>query len=156
MVAPNPISTAPADRMLVLRRVFDAPRALVFKAWSSPQHMANWFGPKDFTLPFCETDFRPGGKYRLCMRGPDGKNYWVEGVYREIVEPERLAFTWERSGADDPHPGNTLVTITLEDLSGKTRLTLHHATFDSTEIRDGHVHGWTECLQRLAAYVENP
>ena len=61
--------------------------------------------------------------------------------------------TWERNGADDPHPGHTLVTVTLEDLNGKTRLTLHQATFDATESRDGHGHGWTEALERLAGYV---
>ena len=82
-----------------------------------PQHLANWFGPKDFTLPFCEMDFRVGGHYRLCMRSPDGKDYWVHGVYREIVEPERLVFTWERDGADDPHAGHTLVT----DHAGRPR-----------------------------------
>ena len=144
----------PADRVLVLTRVFDAPRELVFKAWSSAEHMANWFGPHEFTLPFCETDFRPGGKYRLCMRGPDGKDYWLEGVYREIVEPQRIVFTWERNGADDPHPGHTLLTVTLDEVDGgKTRLTLHQAAFDATESRDGHRHGWTEALERLAAYV---
>src|SRR5687767_10583384 len=144
MVAANTISTSPADRVLVLTRVFDAPRELVFTAWSSPQHLAKWFGPKNFTLPFCETDFRPGGAYRLCMRGPDGKDYWLEGVYREIVEPERIVLTWERNGADDPHPGHTLVTVTFDDVAGKTRLTLRQATFDATESRDGHQHGWTE------------
>ena len=155
MVAANSVSTPPADHVLVLARTFDAPRELVFQAWSSPEHLANWFGPKDFTLPFCETDFRPGGAYRLCMRGPDGKDYWVHGVYREILEPERLAFTWERDGADDPHPGHTLVTITLEARgAGTTRLTLHQATFDTQEIRDGHAGGWTECFARLAEYVE--
>ena len=155
MVTSSTISTSPpADRVLVLTRVFDAPREVVFKAWSAPEHLAHWFGPKNFTLPFCQLDFRVGGAYRLCMRGPDGKDYWVEGFYREIVEPQRLAFTWERSGADDPHPGKTLVTITLEDLGGKTRLTLHQATFDTTEIRDGHGGGWTEAFTRLNEYVE--
>jgi uncharacterized protein YndB with AHSA1/START domain len=154
MVAPNTISP-PEDRVLVLTREFDAPRELVFKAWSAPEHLANWFGPTDFTLPFCQIDFRVGGNYRLCMRSPDGKEYWVHGVYREILEPERLSFTWERDGADDPHAGHTLVTITLKDRGGgKTLLTLHQATFDTTEIRDGHAGGWTECFARLAEYVE--
>ena len=156
MVAPNTISPPPPERVLVLTRVFDAPRALVFKAWSSPTHLANWFGPKNFTLPFCEMDFRVGGRYRACMRGPDGKDYWVEGVYREIVEPERLVFTWERNRPDDPDRGNTLVTVTLEEVSGgKTRLTLHQATFDTPDIRDSHGHGWTEALERLDEYVKN-
>ena len=155
MVAANTVSTPPADRVLVLNRVFTAPRSLVFRAFSSAEHLANWFGPKNFTLPFCETDFRPGGAYRLCMRGPDGKDYWLEGVYREIVEPERIVMTWGRNGAGDPHPGHTVVTVTLEEVAGgKTRLTLHQATFDTAEARDGHQHGWTEALERLADYVE--
>ena len=155
MVAPNNLSAVPADRVLVLARVFDAPRELVFTAWSAPEHLARWFGPKDFTLTFCWMDFRIGGGYRLCMRSPEGKDYWVQGVYREILEPERLAFTWERDGTDDPHAGRTLVTITLEARgASKTRLTLHQATFDTQEIRDGHQHGWTEALERLAMYVE--
>jgi uncharacterized protein YndB with AHSA1/START domain len=155
MVAPNNLSTAPAERTLVLTRVFDAPRTLVFEAWSTPEHLANWFGPSNFTLPFCEVDFRAGGKYRLCMRSPEGKDYWVHGVYREIVEPQRLVFTWERDGADDEHAGHTLVTITLEDVAGKTRLTLHHATFGSTEIRDGHGQGWSEAFGRLDQYLDS-
>ena len=155
MVAPSEPIFVPHDRVLTLDRVFDAPRELVFRAWTNPAHLANWFGPKDFTLPFCEMDFRVGGTYRLCMRSPEGKDYWVHGVYREIIEPERLVFTWERDGADDPHAGHTLVTVTLEDHAGKTRLTLNQATFDTQDIRDGHVHGWTEAFGRLADYVEN-
>lgn len=150
------LSTSPADRVLVLTRVFDAPRTLVFTAWSAPEHLAHWFGPRGFTLPFCEVDFRVGGNYRVCMRSPDGKDYWVHGVYREILEPERLAFTWERDGPDDPHAGHTLITVTLEERgAGKTRLTLHQATFDSSEIRDGHAGGWTEAFERLGEYLKN-
>jgi uncharacterized protein YndB with AHSA1/START domain len=155
MVAQTHKPSPPAERVLVLSRDFDAPRELVFQAWSSPEHLAHWFGPKDFTLPFCEVDFRVGGRYRLCMRSPDGKDYWVHGVYREILEPERLAFTWERDGEDDPHAGHTLVTIALEARGArKTRLTLHQATFGSEEIRDGHAHGWGEAFARLNEYVE--
>ena len=140
---------------LVIERLIEAPPSLVFKVWTTPEHLARWFGPKDFTLPFCEVDFRVGGRYRLCMRSPDGKDYWVHGVYREILEPERLAFTWERDGEDDPHAGHTLVTITLEARGArKTRLTLHQATFGSEEIRDGHAHGWGEAFARLNEYVE--
>jgi len=154
MVAPNNLSAAPAERTLVLSRVFDAPRTLVFTAWSTPEHLANWFGPSNFTLPFCEMDFRVGGNYRLCMRSPEGKDYWVHGVYREIVEPQRIVFTWERDAADDEHAGHTLVAITLEDVAGKTRLTLHQTAFGSTEIRDGHGQGWTEAFGRLDEYLK--
>jgi uncharacterized protein YndB with AHSA1/START domain len=83
-------STATAsDRELVIQRIFDAPRARVFDAWTKVEHVVNWFGPSEFTAPFCEIDFRVGGSYRICMRAPEGEDHWVSGEYREIVEPER-------------------------------------------------------------------
>lgn len=87
------------------------------------------------------------------MRGPDGTDFWVWGVYREIVEPERIVFTWERE-ASVGHPATgSVVTVTLEEHLGQTKLTLHHALFDTTEDRNSHQDGWTECLDRLAEYV---
>src|ERR1700720_2154803 len=78
---------------LVFTRVFDAPRSLVFAAWTDPKHMAAWWGPKGFTNPVCELDVRPGGVIRIDMRGPDGTVYPMTGAYREVVAPERLVFT---------------------------------------------------------------
>ncbi len=149
MVADAETSSPPMDRVLVLHRVFDAPRELVFAAWTRPQHLVRWFGPSHFTLPHCETDFSPGGSYRFCMRAPDGTDHWVWGTYREIVEPARIVFTWNR---DPDH--ETLVTVTLDELGDKTKLTLHHANFRTKKDRDEHQGGWTECLERLAAHVE--
>jgi len=148
-------TSPPADRVLVLTRVFDAPRALVFSAWTEPKHLVRWWGPSDFTLPFCETDFRPGGAYRYRMRAPDGEDHWVWGVYREIVEPERIVFTWNREDAEGKPFNDSVVTVTFEDQQGKTKLTLHQAIFWTTEDRDAHRGGWTQCLERLAAFVEN-
>ena len=85
-MAPNNLSATAEEGALVVTRIFDAPRTLVFRAWSTPEHLANWFRPTGFTLPSCQVDFRVGGSYRLCMRSPEGKDYWVHGVYREIVE----------------------------------------------------------------------
>jgi len=151
----NPSSVAPADRVLELTREFDAPRELVFEAWSSPEHLAHWFGPTDFKLPFCKMDFRVGGRYALIMLSPGGKEYQVHGVYREIVEPQRIVFTWEREGEDDQDAGHTLITITLESRGpGRTLLRLHQATFDTTEIRDSHAGGWKQAFARLDEYVE--
>jgi uncharacterized protein YndB with AHSA1/START domain len=140
--------------VLVITRVFDAPPGLVFSAWTKPEHLVRWWGPKDFTLPFCETDFRPGGAYRFCMRSPDGVDYWVQGIYREIVEPERIVFTWDRAETEG-YPGRgTLVTVTFaEHGDGQTKLTLRQAIFESTDDRDAHQHGWSECLDRLGHYV---
>ena len=80
------------DRELIITRVFDAPRDLVFKAWTEPERLAQWWGPEGFALPFLELDMRPGGAWRACMRGPDGTNFWQHGVCRELVPPERLAY----------------------------------------------------------------
>ena|SRR5687767_11714811 len=147
-------TSPPPDRVLVLSRVFDAPRELVFAAWTKPEHLVRWWGPKDFTLPFCETDFRPGGAYKFSMRAPDGVDHWVWGVYREIVEPERLVFTWNREDADGKPFNDSVVTVTFEDQREKTKLTLHQAIFWTTEDRDAHQGGWTQCLERLGVFVE--
>src|SRR5260370_38402582 len=80
-----------AERVLVIERIFDAPRNLVFKAWTDPKQVAQWWGPKGFTNPACEMDVRPGGAMRICMLSPDGREHPVRGVFRELVEPERLA-----------------------------------------------------------------
>lgn len=154
MVAKNSSSALPADRVLVITRNFNAPRALVFRAWTKPEHLVRWWGPSGFTLPFCETDFRVGGNYRYCMRAPNGDDHWVWGTFREIVEPERLVFTWERdtpAGTVTPH---SVVTLTFDDEGARTKFTLHHAVFVSVADRDDHRGGWTECLARLAEYVE--
>ena len=151
-------SSPPAERVLVLQRTLQAPRNLVFAAWTRPEHLVRWWGPNDFTLPFCEQDFRTGGSYRFCMRAPDGVDHWVWGVYREIIEPEKLVFTWGREDAQGKPKLETLVTVTLAEAgqAGWTLLTLHHALFETTADRDDHQGGWTECLARLAAYAESP
>jgi len=139
------------DRVLVLTRVFDAPRELVFRAWTEPAHLARWWGPAGFTLPVCTQDFRRGGAYRFCMRAPDGSDHWVWGVYREIVAPERLVFTWEREDAEGLRVGlNNVVTVTFAAQGRKTHLTLHHAAFQTVADRDDHEGGWSQTLERLA------
>lgn len=143
----------PSDRELILTRVYDAPRSLVFSVWTDPKHLVRWWGPNDFTLPHCEQDFRVGGIYRFCMRSPGGEDYWVSGVYREIIEPERIVFTWGRPVQEDRFHGESVVTVTFDDLGGKTKLTLHHAGFERVPDRDEHRGGWTECLERLAGFV---
>ena len=145
-------STA-ADRELVISRVIDAPRRLVFKAWTQPEHIARWWGPQGFTTIHCDMDIRVGGTYRFGMRSPHGSEHWKRGVYREIVEPERIVFTfaWE-DAAGQPGP-ELLTTVTLAEEGEKTRLTLHQAMFETTEARDDHVTGWTSCLQRFVDYT---
>ncbi|MCA1993132.1 MAG: SRPBCC domain-containing protein [Coleofasciculus sp. S288] len=146
-------TSALRGRELTITRVFDAPRRLVFKVWTQPEHFARWLGPKDFTTTFCQMDVRVGGTYRACIRSPEGKNHWMQGVYRELVEPERLVFTfaWEDEEGKPKH--ETLVTVTFAEHDGKTKLTFHQAFFLSVEARDSHRSGWSECLDRLADYL---
>jgi len=155
--APSPRGTAspeaPAERVLVITRILDAPRELVFKVWTQPEHLVRWWGPTGFTLPVCKAEFRPGGAYRYVMRSPEGTDHRLVGVFREIAAPERLAFTfaWEdEAGKLGPE---TLVTITLEEHGAKTKLTLHQAVFESVTARDLHGDGWSEALDCLAEYV---
>ncbi len=141
------------ERELVLERVLDAPRALVFKAWTEPDRLARWFGPRGFTTTSCSMDVRPGGAFRVCMRGPDGTDHWLRGTYREIVAPERLVFTWAWEDAEGRPGHESLVSVTFAETGGKTKLTLHHALFESRTARDQHEGGWTSCLERLAEYT---
>jgi uncharacterized protein YndB with AHSA1/START domain len=140
---------------LVITRFFDAPRDLVFKAWTDPEHLVRWWGPKGFTSTMIgKIDLRPGAPYRIHMRGPDGDDHWSQGVYREIVEPERLVFAgyWADAEGKPKGPEST-VTVTFEDLSGKTRLTLRQRVFESLTARDAHRGGWTSSFERLAEYL---
>lgn len=134
---------------MILTRVFDAPRALVWKAWTDPRHLAQWWGPKGFTLPGCDMDFRPGGKYRFVMRGPDGQDFPFHGVYREIVANERIVFTCiiERDAIPE-----LLVTVIFEDREGRTRLTVRQTTAPGEAGRGQH-QGWSETLERLADHL---
>ena len=104
---------------LVISRVFEAPRSLVFKAWTQPEHLARWWGPKGFTLVACEMDVRPGGAWFRRMRSPEGAEYIKRGVYREIVAPERLVFTYVNEEADGSLGPETVVTVTFEEFGEK-------------------------------------
>lgn len=144
------------DRTLVLTRTFDAPRALVFKVWTQPEHLVRWWGcPKTKTASF-KGDFRPGGAYRVVMRLEDGTDHVVTGVFKEVTEPARLSFTWGWEDADGKRGHETLVTVIFTEKGAKkekTELSLHHAIFESVEMRDQHGWGWTASLDRLAGVV---
>ena len=144
------ISTArtSAGWELTISRVFDAPRALVFEMWSKPEHLARWWMPKGFTLPVCEMDFRPGGKWHFVFRGPDGQDYTSDSVYREIVVPERIVFT----GTLDHVPGDQVrTTLTFTEDGGKTTLTVHQVHSVESPATKGAPIGWTQTLDNLAA-----
>ena len=148
-------AVAPADRVLIIERVLDAPRSLVFKAWTDSQHLAHWFGPKGFNLIFCEMDLRVGGIYRFGMRSPEGTNHYLKGVYKEIREPEVLVCTYAWTDADgNPTRPETTLSLSFDDIGGnKTRLTLHQALFESITACDAHRGGWNSSLDRLAEFV---
>jgi len=132
-------STKPsAQREVTLTRTFDATRRMVFKLWTEPEHMAQWWGPKGFTNPVCELDARPGGAIRIHMRAPDGTVYPMSGTFREVVEPERLVFSAIAEDLEGNPLLEALTTVTFAEHGGKTTLktvVLHQ----SVEGRDAHV-----------------
>jgi uncharacterized protein YndB with AHSA1/START domain len=138
---------------LVITRIFDAPRPLVFKLWTEPEHLMRWWGPRGFTPISGRMDVRQGGRWSRLMRSPDGSVIRKHGVYRELVAPERLVLTYiTDDAAGNPGP-ETLVTVTFADHDGKTRLTLHQTGFQSVAERDDHRRGWTGALDGFAAYL---
>lgn len=151
VAAENRIGADSSERTLVITRIFDAPRRLVFKAWTEPEHLARWWGPRGHTTSVSEMDFRPGGAYRFRMRSPEGVVHWWHGTIREIVEPERIVWSCMLDDADGkPVYAETLLTVTFEDHGAKTRLTLHQGVFETVTARDGHHAGWNSGLDRLA------
>ena len=149
---PVPVRETEKPLELTITRRFDAPARLIFNAWSKAEFQAQWLGPAGFTVPSCEVDFRVGGKYRAHIRSPEGADFVLYGVYREIVEPSRLVFTfaWEEEGERGLE---TLVTITFAAHGDKTTMVFTQAPFQSVAERDGHFGGWSECLDKLAAYA---
>jgi uncharacterized protein YndB with AHSA1/START domain len=142
-----------ADHTLVITRLFDAPRDLVFAAWVDAEQAGKWWGPRGFIPVSYTMDVRVGGAWRRVMRSPDGVEYRARGVYREIAAPERLAFTyaWEHNPDHSGH--ETLVTITFAQRGDKTELTLRQALFETVTARDAHGTGWSSCLDRFADYL---
>jgi len=142
---------------LTIRHVLQAPRALVFKVWTDPKHLAQWWGPKGFTNPVCEVDLRPGGAIRIHMRGPDGTVYPMLGEYSEVVEPERLVFV--SSALDkDGHPlFEVVTTITFVEMGASTKLTMHAIASkikpEGKQHIEGMEEGWKQSIARLDEYV---
>jgi uncharacterized protein YndB with AHSA1/START domain len=146
------------DRDLVLTRIIDAPREKVFKAWTDPELLKQWFAPLPYTVAFAETDVRPGGSSRIDMRGPDGQEIPGKGVYLEIVKNERLVFTDAYTKAWEPSekPFMTVI-LTFENEGGKTKYTARvcHWTVADREAHEkmGFHQGWGQCTDQLAALV---
>ncbi|MDX1993194.1 MAG: SRPBCC domain-containing protein [bacterium] len=148
---------------LTIERMFDAPPELVWKAWTEPEHIMRWWGPKDFTSPACTVDLRVGGKYLFCMESPEGQQFWSTGTYQEIVPQQRLVYTDSFSdregnivpatyyGMSEDFPLQQLVTITFEAQGDRTKMTLTHRDFPVGNDAEMAEQGWNESLDKLAA-----
>lgn len=170
------VTPGASDREVVFTRIIEAPRPLVYQAWTTPEHFEQWWGPKGFTNHSTEIDLRPGGQYRIVMRSPEGVDYPVRGVYLEIVENERLVMTDVVSDEADGHPPDWLVllnkyrgvateggglqlvlSVTFEDVREGTRLTIT-SRYESAADRDalmkmGTAEGFSESLDKLEAML---
>ena len=156
----NPAAKS-AGQELVITRVFDAPREHVWKAWTAPERLMGWWGPKNFTSPVSKIELRVGGAYLNCMHSPEGRDFWSTGVYREIVPMERLVLTdsfadekgnvvpASHYGMQGEWPLEFLVTVTLEEDGGKTIMTLQHAGIPSGTVSDCEA-GWSGSFDKLA------
>ena len=147
--------TTPSEREIVMTRIFDAPRNLVFDAFTKPELLKRWFGPRGWSLVVCEVDFRVGGGWRFVLSGPDGRQMGMRGVYREIVVPER---TVHMESFDD-FPGESQVTSVLTERDGRTTLTAT-VLYESRQVRDaviqsGMEHGAAESYDKLAELLES-
>lgn len=153
-------TTQPQSRGLVITRVFDAPRSLVFRAWTQPEHLVHWWGqPNGATMPYCKVDLRVGGALHYCVHLPEGQVIWGKGVYREIIEPERLVFadyfSDEQGNVIEPPPGlpkETLIISTFDEHRGQTKVTVEHIGVEQASERNQELYrqGWAESLDRLA------
>ncbi|HJY16118.1 MAG TPA: SRPBCC family protein [Xanthobacteraceae bacterium] len=157
MAATNSLDLSSDLRSIIGMREFDAPRELVFSAFTDPTHLARWWGPNGFTTTTSSFDLRPGGVWRFVMHGPDGRDYQNRITFEEVVRPERLVY--RHGGGDDVEPVQLRQTITFEDLGGRTRITWR-GDFPSAAKRDRVIKeykadvGLVQTLARLAEYVK--
>jgi len=139
-----------AKNELVITRVFDAPRKLVFEVWTDPAHVAQWWGPHGFKTTVHVMDVRPGGRWHYTMRGPDGNDYPFDGVLTEVIEPERLVFEGAIHGDVTQ---NVWTEVIFAEEGEKTRITVHQVfSFESAATRGAPI-GWNQQLDRLVAYL---
>ncbi|HLJ83041.1 MAG TPA: SRPBCC domain-containing protein [Candidatus Eremiobacteraceae bacterium] len=142
---------------VVVERTFDASRERVFKAWTDPKLVQRWWGPHDFTNPVCEIDARPGGAIRVHMQGPDGTIYPMTGIYKEVVEPERIVFTTTPLDDKGKPLFEVLTTVTFVERAGKTHVSVHNRVLSATAGADMYLQGmeagWSQSLDRLGEVV---
>ncbi|TCZ75490.1 SRPBCC domain-containing protein [Paenibacillus albiflavus] len=163
------ISNVENDRVLVLERVFDAPRDLVFQMFKEPEHLKRWWGPKGWEIPVCTVDFRPGGVWHYCMKCVDqnlgefyGMESWGKGVYKEIAEPEMFIYNDYFSDAEgniNESMPSTLIKMEFIDLGGKTRLVCRSEYISAEALKTvmdmGMLQGITETWNRLGELLDS-
>jgi uncharacterized protein YndB with AHSA1/START domain len=151
----DPGSGSGRETELDIVRVFDAPRELVFTAWTDPEHLVRWYGPTGFSASEVELDARPGGRWRAKMTdGADGSEHWSSGTYRVIDPPGRLVLTFAWEDADGTRQYETVISIQFADLGGKTEMSFHQAPFRTRDECAGHRGGWLEAFDDLGAALE--
>ena len=148
------------ERVVVITRILDAPREMVFKAWTRAEYLEKWWGPKGFSVPSCKVDFRVGGALKWCMRSPQGQDYWASGVYREIVHPERIVLKTNALASENgPAILEGLTTVTFVEEGRKTKVSLRATAVGLTEAASGPLQGmeagWTQTFDRFVEYVTN-
>lgn len=153
--------STPSETEIVISRIVSAPRELVFQVWTDPKHVALWWGPQGFRCTGCKIDLKVGGTFYLDMFAPDGNCYPCCGTFREIVPPERLVYTNESTGGSPCGAGlppRATVTITFEDQSPKTKVTIHTQLNSAADrdavIQSGFDSGWNSALQSLEDYLQ--
>jgi uncharacterized protein YndB with AHSA1/START domain len=152
------VSSQVADREVAadelrVERLIAAPPDKVYAYWTEPERLVRWWGPEGYTIPDQSLDVRHGGTWRTTMLSPDGGRYTVSGIYRELVPPRRLVFTWGWEDADGKRGDETEVTVTFEAAPGGTRLVLRQRSFEDRKTRDDHQRGWESSLDCLVAEI---
>jgi uncharacterized protein YndB with AHSA1/START domain len=141
------------DRELLISRTFAAPRDVVFHCWMDEEHATQWWGPRGFTATSFYAEAEPGGRWRTCMKSHEYGETCSQGVFREIVENEKLVYTWAWED-DAGKPGHeTLITIDFVDEGEQTRMHFRQGPFESAEDRESHDGGWNECFDKLDEHL---
>lgn len=147
------------EHRVALTRVFDAPRSRVFECWTRAEHLQRWFGPKGFTIHSCEADARPGGVFRLCMRSPDGKDYWVRGEYREVTAPEHLLIFCAADDEKGVERIQEVIDVTFTESRGKTTVAVNAVARGPSDEAAAMLKGmdkcWAQTIERLDQHLRS-